>query len=436
MHVNTIGVDLAKNVFQVHGVDSAGKVVITRQLRRKQVLDFFSKLPGCLVGMEACGTGHHWAREISKLGHTVRLMPPSYVKGYVKRSKNDAADAAAICEAVTRPSMRFVPIKSTDQQALLMLHRTRDLLIRQRTQLINALRAHLAEFGLVAETGREGLAQLGAIITDESNHEALPSAMKQALQAIVDQLAALELQVGALDRAIHAHHRANDMSCRLETVPGIGVIGATAIASTVTDPSGFKSGRDFAAWIGLVPRQHSTGGKERLGGISKQGDRYLRRLLVIGATAVVRQARLHPQLPEPVVFPPFNPDAPVCSRPVGLSKALAFAQDNGRKFMQGVSRGLELAAKDRGFTYEVDLAGNDPAIMTKQVGSLLNASGGALVTSPVDSHSISPVMKKVIWSGAYVGAVVPPPATSLLNAPQYLTGKVLATKRRLHQHAA
>jgi transposase len=295
MHVNTIGVDLAKNVFQVHGVDSAGKVVITRQLRRKQVLEFFSKLPGCLVGLEACGTGHHWAREISRLGHTVRLMPPSYVKGYVKRSKNDAADAAAICEAVTRPSMRFVPIKSTDQQALLMLHRTRDLLIRQRTQLINALRAHLAEFGLVAETGREGLAQLGAIITDESKHEALPSAMKQALQAIVDQLAALELQVGGLDRAIHAHHRANDMSCRLETVPGIGVIGATAIASSVADPGGFKSGRDFAAWIGLVPRQHSTGGKERLGGISKQGDRYLRRLLVIGATAVVRQARLHPQ---------------------------------------------------------------------------------------------------------------------------------------------
>ena len=240
MQVSTIGVDLAKNVFQVHGVDSAGKVVITRQLRRKQVIDFFSKIPPCLVGMEACGTAHYWAREVSKLGHTVRLMPPSYVKGYVKRSKNDAADAAAICEAVTRPSMRFVPIKSADQQALLMLHRTRDLLIRQRTQLINALRAHLAEFGLVAAIGREGLAQLAAIITDESNREALPSAMKQALQAIVDQLAALELQIGTLDRAIHAHHRANDMSCRLETVPGIGVIGATAIASTVTDPSDFK----------------------------------------------------------------------------------------------------------------------------------------------------------------------------------------------------
>ena len=295
MHVSTIGVDLAKNVFQVHGVDIAGKVVITRQLRRKQVLDFFSKLPACLVGMEACGTGHHWAREISKLGHTVRLMPPSYVKGYVKRSKSDAADAAAICEAVTRPSMRFVPIKSADQQALLMLHRTRDLLVRQRTQLINALRAHLAEFGLVAATGREGLAQLAAIITDESSRELLPSAMKQALQTIVDQLTALELQIGTLDRAISAHHRANDTSCRLETVPGIGVIGATALASTVTDPSDFKTGRDFAAWIGLVPRQHSTGGKERLSGISKQGDRYIRRLLVIGATAVVRQARQHPQ---------------------------------------------------------------------------------------------------------------------------------------------
>ena len=184
MQVSTIGVDLAKNVFQVHGVDSAGKVVITRQLRRKQVIDFFSKFPPCLVGMEACGTAHHWAREVSKLGHTVRLMPPSYVKGYVKRSKNDAADAAAICEAVTRPSMRFVPIKSADQQALLMLHRTRDLLVRQRTQLINALRAHLAEFGRVAETGREGLAQLAAIITDESNREALPSAMKQALRPL------------------------------------------------------------------------------------------------------------------------------------------------------------------------------------------------------------------------------------------------------------
>src|SRR5216117_3559675 len=261
MQVTTIGLDIAKNVFQVHGIDAAEKVVVRKQLRRSQVLAFFKALPPCLIGIEACATAHYWARELTKLGHRVRLMPAKDVKAYVKRNKNDAADAEAICEAVRRPTMRFVRIKSAEQQGQLMLHRTRDLLIRQRTQLINALRAHLAEFGLVAETGREGLAQLAAIITDESNREALPSAMKQALQAIVDQLAALELQIGTLDRAIHAHHRANDMSCRLETVPGIGVIGATAIASTVTDARDFKSGRDFAAWIGLVPRQHSTGAR-------------------------------------------------------------------------------------------------------------------------------------------------------------------------------
>lgn len=294
MQVSTIGVDLAKNVFQIHGVDGNGKVVITRQLRRKQVIEFFGKIAPCLVGKEACGTAHYWARELEKLGHTVRLMPPSYVKGYVKRSKSDAADAAAICEAVTRPSMRFVPVKTAEQQASLMLHRTRDLLIRQRTQAINALRAHLAEFGLVAEKGREGAAELAAIVSDENNRHALPVAMKQALQVLLNQLAALQQQIGELDRGIHAQHRASDVSRRLETIPGIGVIGATAIASTVADPSAFKTGRDFAAWIGLVPRQYSTGGKEKLGGISKQGDRYLRRLLVIGATAVVRVARQNP----------------------------------------------------------------------------------------------------------------------------------------------
>src|SRR3954451_4422803 len=186
MQISTIGVDLAKNVFQVHGVDSGGKVVITRQLRRKQVIDFFSKIPACLVGMEACGTAHHWAREISKLGHTVRLIPPSYVKAYVKRSKNDAADAAAICEAVTRPSMRFVAIKTAEQQAALMLHRTRDLLIRQRTQLINALRAHLAELGLIAEQGRDGVVKLVAIVSDEGNMQSLPNPMRQALQVVLN----------------------------------------------------------------------------------------------------------------------------------------------------------------------------------------------------------------------------------------------------------
>ena len=294
MQMTTIGLDLAKNVFQVHGVDEVGKLTITRQLRRGQLIGFFKKLPPCLVGMEACATAHHWARELIKLGHTVRLMPARYVKAYVKRSKNDAADAAGICEAVTRPSMRFVPVKTAESQAALMLHRSRDLLVRQRTQLINALRAHLAEVGLVAATGVDGLKSLLAIIREAGETGQLPGPMRQALQPLVDQLAALQAQIGQLERSIHAQHRASDVSRRLETIPGIGVIGATAIAATVSEPGAFKSGREFAAWIGLVPRQHSTGGKQMLGGISKQGDRYLRRLLIVGATAVIRHARAHP----------------------------------------------------------------------------------------------------------------------------------------------
>src|SRR5262245_14586619 len=290
MQVSTIGIDLAKNVFQVHGTDVQGKTVLVRQLRRKQVIEFFGKLPPCLVGMEACATAHHWGRELAKLGHTARLIPPACVKAYVKRSKNDAADAAAICEAVTRPSMRFVPIKTADQQAALSAHRTRELLISQRTQLINALRAHLAEVGLVADQGRDGLARLVALATDASNLQSLPIAMLRTVRVIIAQLAALQQQIGELDRCLQVQHRASDVSRRLESIPGIGVIGATAIAATVTDPSAFQSGRDLAAWIGLVPRQNSTGGKARLGGISKQGDRYLRRLLVVGATAVVRHA--------------------------------------------------------------------------------------------------------------------------------------------------
>ena len=295
MQITTIGLDLAKNVFQVHGVDKDGKVVITRQLRRGQMLDFFRKLPPCLIGMEACATAHYWARELMKLGHTVKLMPPSYVKAYVRRQKNDAADAAAICEAVSRPSMRFVPVKTVEQQAALMLHRSRDLLIRQRTQLINALRAHLAELGLVAATGVDGLKSLLVIVRDASEKRQLPEPMLQSLQALVGQLSALQEQIGTLERNIHAQHRASEASRRLETIPGIGVIGATAISATVTDPTAFTSGREFAAWIGLVPRQHSTGGKQKLGGISKQGDRYLRRLLVVGATAVIQHARRHPE---------------------------------------------------------------------------------------------------------------------------------------------
>lgn len=293
MQTTTIGLDLAKNVFQVHGVDASGKVVVAKALRRGQVLGFFSKLAPCLVGMEACATAHHWARALAKIGHDVRLMPPAYVKPYVKRGKNDAADAAAICEAVTRPSMRFVPVKSAEQQATLMAHRSRDLLIRQRTQLVNALRAHLAELGLVAAQGREGMATLiGRVVTEGA--DALPPAVRAGLSPLVGQLESLQQQIGTLDRAIHAQHRASEASRRLETIPGIGVIGATAIAATVTDPAAFKTGRDLAAWIGLVPRQNSSGGKERLGGISKQGDRYLRKLLVVGAAAMVQQARRHP----------------------------------------------------------------------------------------------------------------------------------------------
>jgi transposase len=292
MQVSTIGIDLAKNVFQVHGVDAIGKVTITKKLRRSQVLALFERFPRCLIGMEACATSHHWARELRALGHDVRLMPASYVKAYVKRNKNDAADAAAICEAVTRPSMRFVPVKTAEQQSALMLHRTRDLLVRQRTQLINAMRAHLAELGLVAARGREGVQSLIALVRD--NVSQLPDLARSALQAILSQLDALGQQIANIERHLHAQHRVNEVSQRLETIPGIGVIGATAIAATVTDPKVFKSGREFAAWIGLVPRQNSSGGKERLGSISKQGDRYLRRLLVIGATAVIRQARTHP----------------------------------------------------------------------------------------------------------------------------------------------
>src|SRR5471030_791416 len=292
--LSTIGVDIAKSVFQIHGVDAEGMVVIRRRIGRAKVLEFFAGLPSFLVGMEACATAHQWGRELKKFGHDTRLMPPTYVKAYVKRGKNDAADAAAICEAVTRPSMRFVPIKSVEQQSVLMLHRARDLLIRQRTQLTNALRSHLAELGLVAEKGREGLHQLAAIVM-ECGNERLPSDARFACQAIITQLHAVQIEISGLDKRIAQTHRANADSQRLETIPGFGVILSTAVVATMTDPKAFKTGREFAAWIGLVPRQNSTGGKERLGSISKQGDRYLRRLLVLGAISIVGTARTRPE---------------------------------------------------------------------------------------------------------------------------------------------
>jgi transposase len=294
MQVTTIGIDLAKHVFQVHGVDANDKVVFNKPLRRSQVLPFFAKLAPCLIGMEACASAHYWARELKKLGHDVRLMPAKDVKAYVKRNKNDAVDAAACCEAVRRPTVRTVPVKTPEQQALLMQHRARDLLVRQRTQGINALRSHLAELGIVAAQGYDGLKILLSVIADGSDAR-VPENARVSLSALVAQIASCQAEIGAMEKRLLAQHRGCDDSKRLKTIPSIGVIGASAIVATVPDASIFKTGRDFAAWIGVVPREDSTGGKQRLGHISKQGDRYLRRLLIVGAFAVLRQARAHPE---------------------------------------------------------------------------------------------------------------------------------------------
>ena len=272
----TIGVDIAKSVFQVHGVDGSGAVVVRRRLTRGKVLAFFGKLAPCLVGLEACATAHYWGRELRKLGHDVRLMPPSYVKPYVKRQKNDAADAEAICEAVTRASMRFVEIKTPEQQSILS----------------NAIRGHLGEFGRVAPIGRNGLAQLIAIVDDPNNYT-LPDDVRTAVAMLVVQLRLVNEQILELDRRVRASARATDVGRRLMEVPGVGPVLASALVATVPDARAFKSGRNLAAWIGLVPRQNSSGGKERLGGITKQGDRYLRQMLVVGALAVIRYAQRH-----------------------------------------------------------------------------------------------------------------------------------------------
>jgi transposase len=293
MQITTIGLDIAKNVFQVHGIDAKEKMIVRKQLRRSRVIAFFKGLQPCLIGLEACATAHYWARELTKLGHEVRLMPAKDVKAYVKRNKNDAADAEAICEAVRRPTMRFVRIKSPEQQGQLMQHRTRDVLIRQRTQIINALRAHLAEFGIVAAQGNAGVNELRVIVADERDTR-LPIDARASVIVLAAQFEALEGVIGAIEKRIKMQHRSNEASLRVETIPGIGIIGATAIVATVADPTIFRSGRDFAAWIGLVPRQDSTGGKQKLGPISKQGDRYLRRILIVGATAVLRRALENP----------------------------------------------------------------------------------------------------------------------------------------------
>lgn len=289
MQIATIGLDIAKNVFQVHGVDGEGRAVLRRKVRRDQLLALFSGLAPCLVGMEACATAHHWARELGALGHDVRLMPPAYVKAYVKRNKNDAADAEAICEAVTRPTMRFVPVKSADAQSVLMLHRARHLLVRQRTAQVSAMRAHLAEYGIVAPKGRAHVRDLVAAL--DSAAGLLPDLARQTLLLIARMIESLSAQIRKIEIELMAWHRATPACRRLETIPGIGFITATALVATVSDARAFRSGRQFAAWLGLVPRQNSSGGKDRLGGISKMGDRYLRHLLVVGATAVVRYTK-------------------------------------------------------------------------------------------------------------------------------------------------
>jgi transposase len=290
--ITTVGLDIAKSVFQVHGIDATGNVIIRRQLKRRYVLTFFQKLPSCLVGIEACASSHYWSRELQALGHTVRLMPPAYVKPYIKRQKNDAADAEAICEAVTRANMRFVETKTPGQQSCLMLHRTRHLFIRQQTAVINAIRAHLAEFGIVAPVGRNGVEELLGVVADPSDKR-VPEVARTCLTALGAQLRMLKAQILEFDRMINAWHRSNETSKRLDAIPGVGPALATALVASVPDPKAFRSGRDFSAWIGLVPKQHSSGGREKLGSISKQGDRYLRSLFTAGALAVIRYAKIH-----------------------------------------------------------------------------------------------------------------------------------------------
>ncbi len=291
MQVTTIGVDLAKNVFQVHGITATEKVVFNKSLRRAQFLPFFAKLEPCLIGMESCSSAHHWARELTALGHEVRLIPPMYVKPYVKRGKSDAIDAEAICEAVGRPTMRFVPTKTPKQQAVQMLHRTRKMFVGQSTMLINAIRAHMAEFGIVAPVGRKGVEKLLEEIVSGGD-DRIPELARDCLVALSGQLKLARRQILGADRRILAIHKSDEMSKRLEAIPGVGPLIAAALVASIPEPRAFASGRDMSAWIGLVPKQHSTGGKERSGSISKAGNRYLRQLLFVGAMAVIPRAKL------------------------------------------------------------------------------------------------------------------------------------------------
>ncbi len=331
MEIATVGLDLAKNVFQVHAISGTGAVVVRRSLRRAQVVPFFSKLPPCLVGMEACGTSHHWARELAGLGHAVRLMSPAYVKPYVKRDKSDAADAEAICEAVTRPTMRFVPVKSVEQQAALALHRTRGLLVRQRTQLVNMVRGLLAELGIDMP---KGITHALAFARRASAGDApeVPAVVAKVIGALAEQAVAVQDRTRQLERDLLAWYRASELARRIATVPGVGLLGATAMVATVTDPSQFRSGRQFAAWLGLTPLNKASGGKERLGRISKMGDQDLRRLLVTGMTSLVRRNKHHPGSADPRI------DALLARKPLRLA-TVAMANRTARAIWAIMSRG-------------------------------------------------------------------------------------------------
>lgn len=293
--VSTIGLDIAKRIFQLHGVDAGGAVVLRRQLRRGDVLKFFAKQPRCVIGLEACAAAHYWGREIAALGHTVRLMPPTRVKPYVKWGrKNDKVDAEACCEAVTRPSMRFVPLKTVEEQAALMMHRARQLLVEQRTQLSNAIRAHMSEIGIVAAKGEAGFAALLAML-DNPQDRHVPAPIRPILAPLVGQWRSAGDQITELEQQIRAWHNGNADSQLLDTIPQFGPILSTAMAATIGDARRFDSGRRLSAWIGIVPKEDSTGGRQHLGGITKTGDRYLRQLLVVAATGMIRQVRAHPE---------------------------------------------------------------------------------------------------------------------------------------------
>ncbi|WP_242130477.1 IS110 family transposase [Sphingobium sp. Sx8-8] len=287
--VSTIGLDIAKNVFHAHGVDERGRALFSRKISRTKLLDFFAGQPRCVVALEACGGAHHWARELRDMGHDVRLIPPAYVKPFVKRHKNDAIDAEAICEATQRPNMRFVPIKGEEQQASGMIFRTRDLLVRQRTQLINAVRGHLTEYGWVAPKGPSHVAMLGDLLEDEMA-ASVPEAARAMFRLMLNLLEELDGKIRDLDKDIARRAREDAVARRLMTIPGVGPITATAITALAPPAESFAKGRDFAAWLGLTPLQRSTGGKQKLGAISKMGERTLRRLLIIGSSAVVLQA--------------------------------------------------------------------------------------------------------------------------------------------------